>query len=154
MVVSGGFKAFTVLELIICFQRLVTAEGKAITASPAGNSDLWWGLRAAGHNFGIVLSLTMKAYPQINNGMHWMGLSIFTPDKILAIVEAINGLDWSQGIVVNIFYTAAPPDMKVCTLSADTQILHHCSLSLSFSNGHNSQRSLSQRGTQEQKNQH
>jgi FAD/FMN-containing dehydrogenase len=48
--------------------RLATAEGKCFTASSAENPDLWWGLRRAGHGFGIVSSLTVKAYPQINEG--------------------------------------------------------------------------------------
>lgn len=94
--------------------RVVTADGKAINVSATENSDLWWGLRGAGHNFGIVSSLTMKAYPQTNGGVHWMGLGVYMPDKIPAITEAINGLDWSQGMVVSMFFTAAPPEGKVC----------------------------------------
>jgi hypothetical protein len=71
-------------------------------------------LRGAGHNFGIVSSLTIKAYPQINGGVHWTGLGVYMPDKISAITKAINGLDWSQGMAVHMFFTAAPPEGKVC----------------------------------------
>lgn len=34
--------------------RLVTASGEIVTASQTHNSDLFWGIRGAGHNFGIV----------------------------------------------------------------------------------------------------
>jgi FAD/FMN-containing dehydrogenase len=48
--------------------RLVTAEGKIITASENENSDLFWGVRGAGFNFGIVLSATYQVYDQTNQG--------------------------------------------------------------------------------------
>jgi FAD/FMN-containing dehydrogenase len=48
--------------------RLVTAEGKIITASENENSDLFWGVRGAGFNFGIVLSATYQIYDQTNQG--------------------------------------------------------------------------------------
>jgi hypothetical protein len=102
------------------------------------NSDLWWGLRGAGHSFGIVSSLTMKIYPQINGGQHWMSTLIFTPDKIETVVEAINKLDWSQGMAVHCFFMAAPPDFKVCGsltgkgtfASINNQLASCCSLTL------------------------
>jgi FAD/FMN-containing dehydrogenase len=94
--------------------RLVTAQGICITVSATENPDLWWGLRGAGHNFGIVSSLTMKIYPQINGGQHWTCTLVFTPDKIEMIMEAINKLDWSQDMAVQFFFMPAPPDFKVC----------------------------------------
>ena len=36
--------------------RLVTADGQIIEASEKTNSDLFWGIRGAGQNFGIVVS--------------------------------------------------------------------------------------------------
>src|SRR5918992_622840 len=38
--------------------ELVTAEGKPITANAEQNSDLFWGIRGGGGNFGIVTLLT------------------------------------------------------------------------------------------------
>lgn len=43
--------------------RVVTSEGKIITASPTSNPDYFWALRGAGRNFGIVTSAVLKAYP-------------------------------------------------------------------------------------------
>jgi len=42
---------------------VVTAEGKLITASPAENEDLFWGVRGAGANFGVVTSLEYRLHP-------------------------------------------------------------------------------------------
>jgi hypothetical protein len=93
--------------------RLVTVEGKCITVSSTENPDLWWGLRGAGHSFGIVSSLIVKAYPQINEGQHWMSMLIFTPDKIQTVAEAISKLDWDQGMAIHVIFACPPPDFKV-----------------------------------------
>lgn len=42
--------------------RVVLADGTAVTASPAVNSDLFWALRGAGHNFGIVISVEYRIF--------------------------------------------------------------------------------------------
>jgi hypothetical protein len=51
--------------------RLVTAEGKVATVSEMENRRLFWGLRGAGHKFGVVSELTVKAYEQVIGGVHW-----------------------------------------------------------------------------------
>ena len=42
---------------------VVTADGKMLTASPSENSDLFWGIRGGGGNFGIVTSFEYKLHP-------------------------------------------------------------------------------------------
>ena len=43
--------------------ELVSAEGELIHANAIENSDLLWGLRGGGGNFGAVTSLTFKLFP-------------------------------------------------------------------------------------------
>ncbi len=43
--------------------EVITAEGHPVRATQEENRDLLWGLRGGGGNFGIVTSLTYRAYP-------------------------------------------------------------------------------------------
>ena len=90
--------------------NLTTAYGTAIQVSPQ-DTDLWWALRGAGPNFGIVTSATMKAYPiAMANNTAWLGPLLFTPDKIEALVQAINDLDLKPEMSIFMYYaTFGPP---------------------------------------------
>ncbi|ROV98478.1 hypothetical protein VPNG_08539 [Cytospora leucostoma] len=48
--------------------RLVTAEGDLIDVSGDSNSDLFWAVRGAAANFGIITSATYQLHPLVNGG--------------------------------------------------------------------------------------
>ncbi|KAF1923394.1 FAD binding domain-containing protein [Didymella exigua CBS 183.55] len=47
---------------------IVTGKGDIVNASLVENSDLFWGIRGAGQNFGIVTSATYNLHDQTNGG--------------------------------------------------------------------------------------
>jgi FAD/FMN-containing dehydrogenase len=53
--------------------ELVTADGLLVRASENDNADLFWGLRGAGANFGVVTAFEFELHPfgpTINRGLH------------------------------------------------------------------------------------
>lgn len=69
--------------------RVVTATGDIVEASAALNADLFWGLRGAGANFGIILNATYQAVRKVD---HWDGKAltvdlVYSADKTLAYFE-------------------------------------------------------------------
>lgn len=72
--------------------QVVLANGTAITSSALQHSDLFWALRGAGHNFGIVTSFEIKAYdlPKKN----WTITSVvYTQNKLESFVDTLNEVD-------------------------------------------------------------
>ncbi|KAI1098496.1 FAD-binding domain-containing protein [Jackrogersella minutella] len=56
--------------------RLVLANGDLVETSENTNSDLFWGIRGAGANFGIITTATYQLHKAVNNAQ------IFTADAI------------------------------------------------------------------------
>lgn len=61
--------------------RMVTAGGKLITVSAAENADLFWGMRGAGFNYGVVVDATYKVHPLTNGGEVQVVDLIFTREQ-------------------------------------------------------------------------
>ena len=48
--------------------KMVTADGDIVEASETSNPDLFWGIRGAGVNYGIITSATYRLHKQANDG--------------------------------------------------------------------------------------
>ncbi|KAH7408321.1 hypothetical protein DE146DRAFT_752456 [Phaeosphaeria sp. MPI-PUGE-AT-0046c] len=85
-------------------------NGTILEASEAVNSDLFWGLRGAGHNLGVVIESTYRTWPD-EGGMHYNADMIFTEDSIDGVVDTYravveNGLDPSLFLILGYIYDA------------------------------------------------
>lgn len=48
--------------------HMVTAAGQLIEASESQNPDLFWGIRGAGFNYGVITEATYRIHDYANNG--------------------------------------------------------------------------------------
>jgi FAD/FMN-containing dehydrogenase len=63
--------------------RLVLANGTVVEVSQETNPDLFWALRGAGHNFGLVTQAKLKIYDVASDERQWIGSGFtFTHDKL------------------------------------------------------------------------
>ncbi|KAG9495357.1 hypothetical protein J7337_013599 [Fusarium musae] len=75
--------------------RIVLPDGDAVTASEDSNPDLFWALRGAGHNFGIVTEWEYKIY-DINTPKWSYEIFIFLGDKLEDVLELTNKMMKTQ----------------------------------------------------------
>ncbi|KAJ2912202.1 hypothetical protein MD484_g8212, partial [Candolleomyces efflorescens] len=64
---------------------VVTADGSILTANEQENSDLFWGIRGGGGNFGVVMEFVFQLYPQRKTV--FAGMVVYAPDSLQKIVE-------------------------------------------------------------------
>lgn len=81
---TGGH-GLVIDNLISC--EVVLASGEIVRASKDQNDDLFWGLRGAGQNFGVVTEFVIQAWDQ---GNVWAGLIAFPPERLREVVEVLN----------------------------------------------------------------
>src|SRR6478609_7371539 len=58
---------------------IVTADGEVVVANESENSDLFWGLRGGGGNFGVITELEFDLHPA--GPIVYAGLTAFDPAK-------------------------------------------------------------------------
>ncbi|KAK1138466.1 hypothetical protein N8T08_002481 [Aspergillus melleus] len=95
-----GFGVDNVLSL-----NVVLADGTQQTVT-SKDKDLFWALRGAGANFGIVTSATLKSYPN-QEQTAWFGQLIYTEDKLEKVVNALNDITLEPKMNVFLYYMAS-----------------------------------------------
>nr|CAQ58439.1 putative dehydrogenase [Sordaria macrospora] len=103
-------------------------NGTIVEASESSYPDLFWGIRGAGHNFGVVVESTFKTYPD-EGGMHYNADMVFTDDSIDGVLETAMevieaGLEPSVFLILGYLFdeTAMKPVLFINIVSAhDTE---------------------------------
>ena len=97
-----GLTSFGVDRLLSI--NYANAEGIIVTVTPK-QTDIWWALRGAGPNFGIVTSAVVKSsYVAQADNTAWLGGLTFTQDKLESVVSAINDLDLEPEMNVFLYF--------------------------------------------------
>lgn len=76
--------------------NVVLANGTAIRVNETSHPDLLWGMKGAGHNFGIVTSFELNIYHREVEMWHWHNY-VWTEDKLERLFEEANKLHGSVG---------------------------------------------------------
>ena len=69
---------------------MVTADGSAVTASEDENSDLFFGIRGGGCNFGVVTRFVIRLHPQRRSV--YAGLLMYPPPLFESVFNVLK--DW------------------------------------------------------------
>ncbi|KAI4864936.1 FAD-binding domain-containing protein [Hypoxylon rubiginosum] len=69
--------------------NVVLADGSTISVNETSHEDLFWAMKGAGHNFGIVTSLRLKIYPSQTATWHYHNY-FWTQDKLETVFEELN----------------------------------------------------------------
>jgi hypothetical protein len=102
---------------------VVLADGSLRTITPA--SDIWWAMKGAGHNYGIVTSVTTRIF-DVQRPDWAIETLVFSGDKVEAVYQAANNLlqNGRQRVdVINWSYWLNNP-------GADPNKVRQCSLSV------------------------
>ncbi|KAI4863360.1 hypothetical protein F4820DRAFT_377945 [Hypoxylon rubiginosum] len=88
---------------------MVLADGTTQTVDE--NSDLWWAVQGAGHNFGIVTSATIKIYDIQYRDWAYASF-LFTGDKVEGLYDNINKHLGTQSVdIINYSFFFNYPDV-------------------------------------------
>ncbi|KAL6707889.1 hypothetical protein ACN47E_003563 [Coniothyrium glycines] len=94
--------------------RVVLASGDIVTASATSNPELFWALRGAGPNFGIVVSATVNAIPATDpiERTAFINNLFFSPDKLERVAQAVQDLPLTPRQRVYLVLTSSGPPLN------------------------------------------
>lgn len=103
-----GFGVDNIISL-----RVVLASGEIVTVSKISNPDLFWAMRGAGPNFGIVISLTINAQPATAvDRTAYINNLFFTPDKLTKVAQAMQDLPLTPEQRIYLVLTSSGPPLN------------------------------------------
>lgn len=72
--------------------RIVLANGTLLEVSKTKNADLFWAVRGAGQNFGVITSATYRVQPLYKGGV-WTSVDLIFPiEKNLSYFQTVSSL--------------------------------------------------------------
>ena len=100
--------------------HLVTASGNLITVSNTENSDLFWALRGAGANFGIITSANYTIHNATNGGQVLNADFLYPASANRSVFEVLASFDESipapLGLTVEMSYNQTSKQVRASEL--------------------------------------
>ncbi|KAK8216671.1 FAD-dependent oxidase [Phyllosticta capitalensis] len=72
--------------------RIVTAKGDIVTVSNSSHPDLFWAMRGAGTNFGVILSATYRVHDLTNGGQVMNADMIFPGTANVSFLDIVQSM--------------------------------------------------------------
>lgn len=72
--------------------RVVLYNGTVVVASTQSNTDLFWALRGAGHNFGIVSQVTVQIYDVPKNDIWYYATFLYPGSSVSQIFHQLDNI--------------------------------------------------------------
>jgi FAD/FMN-containing dehydrogenase len=93
--------------------QLTIATGEIITVSNTSNPELFWGLRGAGQNFGIITEATYRIYDATNGGVQFMANIIYDTTLLPEVFEALNNYEVPAETTILVAFFVDPVTIEV-----------------------------------------
>lgn len=84
--------------------RVVLANGEIVTVSEKENKELFWVMRGAGHNFGVVTSVRYKIYDVPKEDVWSFGSMMFSGARLGELVPVFNQMLENQPVEVALWF--------------------------------------------------
>jgi FAD/FMN-containing dehydrogenase len=84
--------------------RMILANGTAVDVSTDSHTDLFWAIRGAGHNFGIVTEYRYKVYDVPPDDMWLVYTFTYEGSKVEAVFEELNRFAKTTAHLPGIFH--------------------------------------------------
>jgi FAD/FMN-containing dehydrogenase len=94
-----GLLADQIVEL-----RVVLADGSIITVREDSHKELFWAMRGAGHNFGVVTELKYKIYDVPKEDVWTQSEMVFKGEKLEEVAKVFNELQKQQPVNLAIWF--------------------------------------------------
>lgn len=102
-----GFGVDNIISL-----RVVLASGEIVTVSKTSNAELFWAMRGAGPNFGIVTSVTVSSQPATaEDRTAFINNLFFSPDKLVEVAQTMQDLPLAPEQRVYLVLTSSGPPL-------------------------------------------
>lgn len=87
--------------------RIVTASGVLFEASATNNTELFWAIRGAGANFGIITSATYQVYDATNGGQAQNADFLYPETANRSVWDILQTLDETLPAELSVTITSA-----------------------------------------------